>query len=91
MTAQTQTGSGKAPLPLLQNNTSVLVNIFDGHVSGERGKVIGHGINSDGENVYLVEMNDQQPPMSDKLIGTEQIRQGKKWVLSLYPEEVTPA
>jgi hypothetical protein len=91
MTAHTQTGTGKAPLPLLQNNTQVLVSIFDGHVAGERGTIFGHGVNSEGEIVYLVEMANQQPPASDKLIGLEQIRQGKKWVLSLYPEEVTPA
>jgi hypothetical protein len=54
------------------------------------GKVLSSGENSAGECVYLVEMDDQQPK-GDKLIGTEQLRHGKKWVLSLYPEEVQPA
>jgi hypothetical protein len=75
---------------IIENGKPVKVNIFDGHVCGETGKVLSSGENSAGECVYLVEMDDQQPK-GDKLIGTEQLRHGKKWVLSLYPEEVQPA
>jgi hypothetical protein len=74
---------------MIETGKPVKVNIFDGHVCGQEGKVIAQGENSAGECVYLVEMEDQQPE-GDKLIGTEQLRHGKKWVLSLYPEEVAP-
>jgi hypothetical protein len=72
---------------VIPNKAPVKVNIFDGHVCDGEGMVISSGENSDGECVYLVEMTGKQPA-DDKLIGTEQVRHGKKWVLSLYPEEV---
>lgn len=66
----------------------VMVNIFDGHIKDKPGIVFGSGVNTDGENVYLVEMEDQKPEPGGKYEGTEQLKHGKKWVLSLYPEEV---
>lgn len=74
---------------VIPNKTPVKVNIFDGHVRGELGMILSSSENSAGECVYLVEMNDPQPE-GDQMIGMEQLRHGKKWVLSLYPEEVQP-
>lgn len=69
---------------------SVIVNLFDGQVCGEPGKVIGSGVNSKGEEVLLVEM-DNSPEKGDFHVGKAQVKNGKCWVLSVYPDEVKAA
>lgn len=66
----------------------VSVNLFDGHVKNEAGIVFGAGTNSKGETVYLVEMQNQNPPKADTHIGTKQLEHGKCWVLSCYGDEL---
>jgi hypothetical protein len=45
---------------IIETGKPVKVNIFDGHVCGEMGKVLASGENSSGECVYLVEMTERR-------------------------------
>lgn len=65
----------------------VVVNLFDGQVKNEPGKIIGSGINSKGDEVYLVEM-DNAPEKGDFHIGKAQVKNGKCWILSVYQDEL---
>jgi hypothetical protein len=51
----------------------VVVNLFDGQVKNEPGTIIGSGVNSKGDEVYLVEM-DNAPEKGDFHIGKAQVK-----------------
>lgn len=69
---------------------SVTVNLFDGQVSKAPGTVFGQGVNSKGDTVYLVEMGID-PEKGDFHVGKAQVKNGKCWVLSVYPGEIEEA
>jgi hypothetical protein len=81
-------------MTLLGNNIKVgtgmpvSVNLFDGTIKNAPGNVIGIGLNSAKEPVYVVEMELEAPPESTTQVGQVQTEHGKQWVLSVYGEEI---
>jgi hypothetical protein len=81
-------------MALLGNNIKVgtgmpvSVNLFDGTIKNAPGNVIGIGLNSAQEPVYVVEMELEAPPESATQVGHVQTQHGKQWVLSVYGEEI---
>jgi hypothetical protein len=94
-TRQTATEMGKGGglrTPAFQEGQQILATLLDGHIKNRRGQVLGCALNSGGEPVYLVEMLDPPTPGDDygRHEGTAQVEHGKKWVLSLYEDEMRP-
>jgi hypothetical protein len=83
----TEIRTGKKSLPL---NSYVLVDMFDGTLKGSPGQIIGSARTKKGFDIFLVQMLDTEQASRGKQEGIAQIQHGKDWVLSLYPEELTP-
>jgi hypothetical protein len=66
----------------------VKVSLFDGELKDEPGICLGSIKNSQGELVHLVEMDNRNPNPSEFNVGVAQTKNGKPWVLSVYPQEI---